>query len=201
MTRLTTAQRTAAYGPPGDRNALVTVTTPWGVRTSCHRAVQGAFIAACNRAKSRSRWTPQRIDSFNPRPIRGSSDWSLHSWALAWDFFATPPNVPPPGGVWTPHNGVPVDFATAFTEAGFTWGATFSRKDVPHIEWAGPPPGPGQEDVMTPEQEAKIGGWLQDIEGRIVKKVNDKAAADRKVLVDDLNEIKADLAEIKAKIG
>lgn len=54
---------------------------------------------------------------------------------------------------------------------------------------------------MTPEQEAKIGGWLQDIEGRIVKKVNDKAAADRKVLVDDLNEIKADLAEIKAKIG
>lgn len=198
MPRITNAERTRLFGRPGDRSYLVTVETPWGIRVPVHRAIVGVFQAACREAE-RVAWNPQRIDSFNPRPIRGSTEWSIHSWALAFDFFATPPGVPPPGGVWTPQNGVPADFARAFTARGFTWGATFSRKDVPHIEWAGPPPTGDQEDEMTPEQEQKMGGWMQEQADRVIAKVNEKAAADRKVIVDDLTEIKERLAALEAK--
>lgn len=201
MPRITNAERTRLFGRPGDRSYLVTVETPWGIRVPVHRAIVGVFQAACREAE-RVAWNPQRIDSFNPRPIRGSTEWSIHSWALAFDFFATPPGVPPPGGVWTPHNGVPADFARAFTTRGFTWGATFNRKDVPHIEWAGPPPtGQDQEEEMTPEQEAKVGGWMQEQADRVIKEVNGKAAEDRRVIVEDLDDIKARLAALEAKVG
>ena len=159
MGRISNAERSHLFGPPGDRSQLVTVDTPWGIRVAVHEKIAATFVAACREADRRSRWKPRRIDSFNPRPIRGSTAWSIHSWALAFDFFATGPNVPPPGGVWTPANGVPADFASAFTDLGFTWGATFSRKDVPHIEWAAAPPTgtPTDEgDDLMPNDAAEI---------------------------------------------
>jgi hypothetical protein len=136
---LSVMQRSSFFGKPGavDR---VTVTTPWGIKVVCHRAVAALFLEACEEAARTCKWRPRRIDGYNHRPIRGSAAPSLHGYALAWDFFATPPNVEPPGGVWTPHNALPSDFALCFTRRGFTWGAFWRRKDVPHIEWAGPPP-------------------------------------------------------------
>lgn len=137
VARLTTAQRGGLYGRPGDTVRYATVLTPWGLKARCHKAVLGVFVDACNEASKTSRWVPRRIDSFAHRNVRGSSSVSLHSWALAWDFFATDPGVVPPGGVWKPDDTVAVDFARCFTDQGFTWGATFTRQDWPHIEWAG----------------------------------------------------------------
>jgi len=81
-------------------------------------------------------WTPKRIDSYNCRTIRDSTSYSRHAYAAAWDFFATPPGVVPPGGVWEPDNPVPAWFAREFTKRGFTWGAKWARADIPHIEWS-----------------------------------------------------------------
>lgn len=138
MTRLSDQQRRAQFGPPGSK--LTTLKTPWGISVRIHPAIAAPFSAACNEAEQTVAWRPQRIDSFANRAIRGSTTTSLHAYGLACDFFATPPNVAPPGGVWTPDNAVPDDFAACFERRGFTWGATFHRVDIPHIEWAGAPP-------------------------------------------------------------
>ena len=115
-----------------------------------HPLIAEEFVAACRQAAEVSSWRPQRIDSYVPRAIRGtdtSGGWRLgdegtsrHSWAVAFDFFATPADVPPPGGVWTPDNGVPPDFGSVFESRGWTWGKRWRRVDVPHIEWSAPPP-------------------------------------------------------------
>lgn len=127
------------FGRPS-RVAPVSVRTPWGITTQVHPLVVDVFREACEEA-ALSPWRPRRIDGWVIRPIGGTSTPSLHSWALAWDLFATPPGVPPPGGVWTPLDGMTLWFAAGFIKRGFTWGATWKgRPDVPHIEWAGPPP-------------------------------------------------------------
>lgn len=187
VTRLTTAQRTASFGAPGNVDRIV-VTTPWGVRTQVHRKVAGVFLAACNDAHRTSRWRPQRVDGYNHRPVRGSSSPSLHGYALAWDFFATPPNVAPPGGVWTPHNGLPADFAACFTRRGFTWGATWARSDVPHIEWAGYPPATSASFTPQPEEEDDVAltadqtnalAMIPAIAGRVEQLQNELATVGR----------------------
>lgn len=118
-----------------------------------HPLVADLFVDVCHEAASRSSWVPQRIDSYSPRAIRGyrlPTGWRLgdkgtsrHAWAVAWDIFATPADVPPPGGVWTPENPVPADFAAPFEQAGFVWGRRWNRRDDPHIELGkAPPSGP-----------------------------------------------------------
>lgn len=157
---LTQPQRSKVYGTPPNAGPRKTVTTPWGIKVVVHTLIADVFLAACREAHSTVTWRPQRIDSYNARPIRGSTKWSMHAYALAWDFFATPPSMPPPGGVWTPLNPVPPEFAACFTRRGFRWGATFKRVDLPHIEWPGPPPAatpPEQEDdEMNPRALARL---------------------------------------------
>lgn len=142
-TRINDAQRITHFGRPGDGGRITTYRTPWGITVSVHRLIKDRFAEACEQAALKSNWRPRRIDSLSVRQIRGGSGWSLHSWPLAWDFFATGPGVPPPGGVWTPVNGVPDDFGRAFEALGFTWGKRWNRMDVPHIEWADYPPDAG----------------------------------------------------------
>jgi hypothetical protein len=72
---------------------------------------------------------------FNNRPIRGfekklaASYLSLHSWGLAidvnaaWNGLGKGPQLSPA-------------FVKCFTDAGFTWGGTFKRKDGMHMELA-----------------------------------------------------------------
>lgn len=140
--RITYDQRTTHFGQPGDPARRKQVTTPWRITVTCHAEVAARFLAACEEAKAASDWRPRRIDSYNKRYIAGTTTWSLHSWPLAWDIFATPPNVPPPGGVRDPVNGVHEDFGRVFERWGFTWGKRWTGRniDVPHIEWASYPP-------------------------------------------------------------
>lgn len=183
VTRLTTAQRTAQFGAPGNVDRIV-VTTPWGVRTQVHRKIAPLFLEACAEAHRSCGWRPQRVDGYNYRVVRGSSSPSLHGWALAWDFFATGPNVPPPGGVWTPANGVPADFARCFTKRGFTWGAVWTRKDVPHIEWAGAlplssasfTPQPEEDDVALTDDQTKALAMIPAMAMRIEQLQNELVA-------------------------
>lgn len=148
------AQRDKIFGRC-DASQHVVVKTPWGIAVRVHRLLAERFKLACERADQRSAWKPHRIDGYACRDIRGSTSTSLHSYAIAWDFFATDPGVPPPGGVWKPDNTVPDDFAAPFIELGFRWGRYFSRQDWPHIEWPHgiPDPLPAQPTQPTPEEE------------------------------------------------
>jgi hypothetical protein len=142
------------------------------MRARVHRLAETLLIEACNAAARESRWTPKRVDSYACRTIRGSSARSLHSWGLAWDFFATDPGVTPPGGVWKPANTVTPDFAACFERLGFTWGRNFSRQDWPHLELAGPPPSrvqtqttnvPG-EVIVAPQYDPPFGPICAELE-------------------------------------
>ena len=119
------------------KGVFVSYKTPWGITVTVNKAVLGRFKLACMRAHKYANWKPKRIDSYNCRQIRGSSSWSRHAYACAWDFFATGPSVPPPGGVWKPTNTFRENFGKCFTDLGFTWGAQWARADWPHIEWSG----------------------------------------------------------------
>lgn len=122
-----------AHCTPGN---IVYWETPWGIKVAVNRAVLRRFKLACRRAYNLG-WDPKRIDSYNCRAIRGSSSWSRHAYACAWDWFYTGPGIPPPGGVWKPTDTFGHRFATCFTDLGFTWGSEWARADWPHIEWSG----------------------------------------------------------------
>lgn len=130
--------------------------TPWGDTARVHELVLSLFAEACNEASRVSGWKPRRIDSYNCRNVRGSQSPSLHSYGLAWDFFATDEGVPPPGGVWKPDNTVPHDFAQCFTRRGFRWGANFSRQDWPHIEWPHAAPTTGKDVHPMPMNNSLV---------------------------------------------
>lgn len=205
MTRVDNAERSRIFGPPCTPSNHRTYLTPWGIRVPVHFLVLPRFAAACDLAKRASSWRPLRIDGYNCRTIRGSDEYSIHAWAMAWDFFATPPGVPPPGGVWTPDNAVRPEFAAAFERYGFTWGATFGRRDVPHIEWAGgrpdpiTTPPPQEDDDLTPEQAADliaIKNYVVDAQARLVD--HDSDLQDVKNYLIDLQ---ARIAAIAAKVG
>jgi hypothetical protein len=157
MARLSEPERERHYGQPGhvDRR---TVVTPWGPKATLHVRVADHFLETCSEAdaalsKAGSPWRPRRVDSYNPRQIRGSDEWSMHAWALAVDIFSTPPNMPPPGGVWTPDDPPPIVFVQAFEQAGWTWGGRWRRKDEPHFEWANYPPTTAQRPSPTPQED------------------------------------------------
>lgn len=199
MARITNDERSRIFGPPcAPQNHRIHL-TPWGIRTTVHFLVLPRFAAACELAKRTSQWAPLRIDGFVCRNIRDSDEWSIHSWAMAWDFFATPPDVPPPGGVWTPHNGVPPSFAAAFERFGFSWGANFTRQDVPHIEWAAgrpdpltiPAPPPQEDDDLTPEQDARLKAIADEV-GRlatVIRDPNDSLMTDVNALAEEVGRL------------
>ena len=176
-------QMNALYGRPKSFTPVqVQDRLPWVPRRTdgrvqavlVHPLLAEEFVAACHdAAKACPGWVPQRIDSYVPRAIRnyfkgnppagwklGDKGTSNHSWATAFDFFATPADVWPAGGVWTPDNGVPVEFAKAFERRGWTWGGRWKRRDTPHMEYTVKPPPPGTA--------GKIGDpgyvdWLSDM--------------------------------------
>lgn len=66
---------------------------------------------------------------FNIRAIRGGISWSLHSWAIALDI-----NAAWNGLGQTPQ--MPAELVKCFTDAGFEWGGTWTRKDGMHFQLA-----------------------------------------------------------------
>lgn len=137
-------RRSREYGSPGKVKTVI-VTTPWvrddgsKVRTQVHEALADRFSLACVLAAQNCPWwRPQRAEGYVNRLIRDRLVPSMHAYGLAIDFFTTAPNVPPPGGVWWPHDTMPLQFAAPFLQLGFSWGATWiSRKDAPHMEFTG----------------------------------------------------------------
>jgi hypothetical protein len=141
--RLSTSDRIRYFGQPGDRQRATTMTMPNGVKAIVHVLIIEQFRAAAAEAFRVSKWRPVAVDrngtigNYAARPIRGGTDWSLHSFGLAFDFF----NTPNPGDVWGPKHAPDKAFRDAFKRHGFHLGAEFSRrKDYPHIEWASAPP-------------------------------------------------------------
>ncbi len=66
---------------------------------------------------------------FNIRKKRGLSSMSLHSWGIAIDVNAA----------WNGLGKDPVlspEFVKCFTDAGFDWGGTWTRKDGMHFQLA-----------------------------------------------------------------
>lgn len=66
---------------------------------------------------------------FNIRKKRGLTSMSLHSWAIAVDVNAA----------WNGLGKTPVlsaGFVKCFTDAGFEWGGTWTRKDGMHFQLA-----------------------------------------------------------------
>jgi hypothetical protein len=66
---------------------------------------------------------------FNIRKMRGLNSMSLHSWAIAVDLNAFENGL----GV-TPK--LSAGFVKCFTDAGFEWGGTWTRKDGMHFQLA-----------------------------------------------------------------
>lgn len=143
--RISNDERARLFGPPCRREPLRRVEV-WGLRPVVHHLVQRVFVLACQDAHWRmvaagiDGYLPLRIDSFVCRNIAGTQRRSLHAWGLAWDIFRTPPDVPPPGGVYQPTARLHPLFIAAFEDAGFTWGGRWRRPDEPHFEWSGAPP-------------------------------------------------------------
>ena len=66
---------------------------------------------------------------FNKRKKRGLSSMSLHSWGIAVDVNAA----------WNQLHMTPTlsaEFVKCFTDAGFDWGGTWTRKDGMHFQLA-----------------------------------------------------------------
>jgi hypothetical protein len=155
-----------AAGSPNPDLRDITLQLPWHPRSSsgktqkvyAHVLIAELFLDAATAAVLASGWVPKRTDSYVERKIRGSTGWSIHSWAIAWDIFRSYSDIPPPGGVWTPTDQMPASFVHEFEKRGFTWGGRWNRRDTPHIEWSGPPPdsSPPGDDDMTPEEKALL---------------------------------------------
>jgi hypothetical protein len=74
---------------------------------------------------------------FAPRLVRGGGDYSMHTFALAWDFdpdrnpLAAKPEDTFIGGTTDGQKVVDI-----FTRWGFLWGGYFDgRKDCQHFQW------------------------------------------------------------------
>jgi hypothetical protein len=64
---------------------------------------------------------------FNIRPMRGGTNYSLHSWGIAIDVNAA---TNPYGG---PVNMTP-GFVSCWIDAGFDWGGVWRTKDGQHFQ-------------------------------------------------------------------
>lgn len=133
------------YGAPCRPDALVTVELH-GMRVRAHPLVAHHLVLTFQRAHrvlaalDALGHTPQRVDSYNCRNIAGTQRRSMHAYGLAWDVFRTPPNVPPPGGVYRPTAALHPVWYAVFRHAGFRLGVDWRSPDAPHIEWNAPPP-------------------------------------------------------------
>lgn len=66
---------------------------------------------------------------FNIRKIRGGNAMSLHSWGIAVDVNAFENGL-------SKEPKLSAGFVKCFTDAGFDWGGTWTRKDGMHFQLA-----------------------------------------------------------------
>lgn len=75
---------------------------------------------------------------FEPRLIRGGTDWSIHTFGLAWDFDpARNPLGVPPAETYLGSSAAGRWVVDCFGAWGFFWGGRFKdRKDCQHFQFA-----------------------------------------------------------------
>lgn len=133
---VTSAQALKKYGDPTKENNM----TLWDIPTNlevgvipkrlyCNRdmiaPLTQAFTNLINTGKVAELKTWDGC--FNIRRKRGLSSMSLHSWGIAIDVNAA----------WNGLGKDPVlspEFVKCFTDAGFDWGGTWTRKDGMHFQ-------------------------------------------------------------------
>lgn len=72
---------------------------------------------------------------YNPRPMRGSSKWSMHSWAIAIDL-----NAGQNGNSdhWPVRAVMPIEVMECFAKEGWTAAGAFWSRDAMHFEAVAP---------------------------------------------------------------
>jgi hypothetical protein len=136
---VTSAQALKKYGEPTPNNPHLTL---WDVpihleigvipkRVYCNKDLVGPLSAAFKAlidtgcVKELKTWD----GCFNIRKKRGLSSMSLHSWGVAIDL-----NAFENGLNQTPK--LSSEFVKCFTDNGFDWGGTWTRKDGMHFQLA-----------------------------------------------------------------
>lgn len=134
---VTSNQALKKYGQPSDSNPWLTL---WDVPTEleigvipkriyCNKdmvkPLENAFrnLIKTGCVKELKTWD----GCFNIRKKRGLSSMSLHSWGIAIDV-----NAFENGLNQTPK--LSKEFVKCFTDAGFDWGGTWTRKDGMHFQ-------------------------------------------------------------------
>lgn len=135
---VTSQQALKKYGPP-EKEAWMTL---WDVpsdleigqvpkRIYCNRDMVAPLERAFRNLIERDKIGELRTwdGCFNIRKKRGASSASLHSWGIAIDVNAA----------WNRFGGTPTlsqAFVKCFTDAGFDWGGTWTKKDGMHFQLA-----------------------------------------------------------------
>lgn len=72
---------------------------------------------------------------YNPRPMRGGSAWSMHSWAIAIDL-----NAAENGNTthWPTRANMPIEVMECFAKEGWTSAGAFWSRDAMHMEATAP---------------------------------------------------------------
>jgi hypothetical protein len=133
---VTSAQCLKKYGDPEKELNMILWDVPTEIEIGvipkklyCNKDIvdplMAAFINLINRNKVDELKTWDGC--FNIRKKRGLSSMSLHSWGIAIDVNAA----------WNGLNKEPLltpEFVKCFTDAGFDWGGTWTRKDGMHFQ-------------------------------------------------------------------
>jgi len=133
---VTSAQALKKYGDPTKESNMTVWDVPGHLevgaipkRLYCNKDMVVPLSEAFNNLVSRGKASELKTfdGCFNIRKKRGLSSMSLHSWGIAIDVNAA----------WNQLNMTPTlspEFVKCFTDAGFTWGGTWTRKDGMHFE-------------------------------------------------------------------
>lgn len=135
---VTSAQALKKYGDPSLEKGM----TIWDVPTNleigvipkrlyCNKDMVAPLTAAFTNLINRGFVSELKTfdGCFNIRKKRGLASMSLHSWGLAIDVNAA----------WNQLNMTPklsAGFVKCFTDVGFEWGGTWTRKDGMHFQLA-----------------------------------------------------------------
>lgn len=137
-TMVSSKQALAKYGEPELERFMVIWNVPSeleiGVipkRIYCNRDMVAPLTQAFKNLINRGKVSELKTwdGCFNIRKKRGLNSLSLHSWGIAIDVNAA----------WNALNAQPTlspEFVKCFTDAGFEWGGTWTRKDGMHFELA-----------------------------------------------------------------
>jgi hypothetical protein len=135
---VTSAQALKKYGDPTKESSM----TVWDIpdhlevgvipkKLYCNKDMIAPLSQAFTNLISRGKVNELKTfdGCFNIRKKRGLSSMSLHSWGIAIDVNAA----------WNQLNMTPTlspEFVKCFTDAGFDWGGTWTRKDGMHFQLA-----------------------------------------------------------------